>query len=157
MGQFWWDIVFGLIFPVRNFSWSFEAQGDVLRVFSVVLGIPHLARLTRDVSLYLPFRGPLKTVAPMIGLHTLCWHFLQYKLPETYRDTVSTCLSSFQTFLPFPRLHINSTNLHALPLGYTSPAKMNGNEASITANGPAPSHLLHALGSSPESGHSSMP
>ncbi|KAF4572993.1 RNA exonuclease 4 [Pleurotus pulmonarius] len=41
-----------------------------------VLGIPHPAVATRDVSLYIPFRNALRSPNQVVGLQTLCWHLM---------------------------------------------------------------------------------
>ncbi|KZT44550.1 hypothetical protein SISSUDRAFT_1068416 [Sistotremastrum suecicum HHB10207 ss-3] len=64
-----------------------------------VLGIPHPAVDTRDLALYLPFRTHIKSNAPVIGLQTLVWNFLERKIQEGHQKTsenASACLELFK-------------------------------------------------------------
>ncbi|KAG8893547.1 hypothetical protein FRC01_013523 [Tulasnella sp. 417] len=63
-----------------------------------VLGLPHPAVDTRDVSLYLPFRTTLKRPNEILGLPTLVWHLMERKIQERFLDSAENARAAMDLY-----------------------------------------------------------
>lgn len=68
-----------------------------------VLGLPHPAVDTRDVSLYLPFRVSLKRPNEILGLPTLVWHLMRRKIQAGFLDSSENARAAMDLYQSYNR------------------------------------------------------
>ncbi|KIO32908.1 hypothetical protein M407DRAFT_65934 [Tulasnella calospora MUT 4182] len=68
-----------------------------------VLGLPHPAVDTRDVSLYLPFRATLKRPNEILGLPTLVWHLMRRKIQAGFLDSAESARAAMDLYQSYER------------------------------------------------------